>query len=184
MDHQRRAAHRQYKFNMDGHHATVSGKGHAWMALINTKNSAHGFSVELSPCCWRNGCNSRICDTWWVLIAIKFGASDSRQWQTMTWQISEPAVACPMMMNHLTSWDKREKAPQLVSRIGIFSAVCPFVHSVRLTPWCYMYYIHMYSIVGLISTSWSCIYYGLNDNLTCPKNPSWSQTTCASSWSQ
>ena len=68
MDHQWQAAHRQYKFNMDGLHVTISGKGHVWTVHINT---IHGFSVELSPCMcshsstgWRNSCNSHVCDTY------------------------------------------------------------------------------------------------------------------------
>ena len=51
MDHQHKAAHRQYEFRVRRRMVeVVSGKDHATSALINARNSAHDFSVTLSPC--------------------------------------------------------------------------------------------------------------------------------------
>ena len=47
-DHERQAVHRQYKFRSWS--GRFRGKGHAQTALINARNSAHDFSVKLSPC--------------------------------------------------------------------------------------------------------------------------------------
>ena len=78
----------------------TSGKCHlAWTALINATNSAHDFSVKLSPgvCSYMAG----ICVLGYLwcglsyLCVLKFGLRvDSDKSCYMPWQISKPPVCC------------------------------------------------------------------------------------------
>ena len=105
-DHQWQTAHRHYKFRWQ-RWLTQRSLQVRDMILINTRNSAHDFSVKLSPCI----CSQTDSRCWHNMWCLAISGEDLSRYLLVRdkscfvqWQINLLlAQACPTMMNHHTS---------------------------------------------------------------------------------